>query len=278
MLVDSHVHMWKLGGELDYSWVNGTPLERSFVIDDLKQEAGNHVPDKIVFVEAGCPPQQGIKEAEWVAATAESEPRIQAIVASAPLEQGEAVRGHLEALAAIPLVKGVRRLIQSEGPGFATQPDFVKGVQMLADFGLSFDICILHPQMGDAIELVRQCPNVSFILDHIGKPGIKDGLLDPWREEIRTLAGFPNVYCKISGMVTEANHQSWTRDDLKPYIDHVIDVFGTERVAFGGDWPVFTLATDYPRWVQTLQWATESLSDDEKQKLFGQNALQFYRM
>jgi L-fuconolactonase len=151
-------------------------------------------------------------------------------------------------------------------------------VQLLATYGLSFDICISHSQLANTIKLVAQCPNVQFILDHIGKPDIKNHLLDPWRAEMKTLASFPNVWCKVSGLVTEADHQQWTRDDLKPYIDHVISCFGFDRVIYGGDWPVAYQATDYPRWVETLAWAVSGCSDSELRRLFHDNAVTFYRL
>jgi L-fuconolactonase len=200
------------------------------------------------------------------------------IVASAALEKGEGARPQLEALARIPLVKGIRRLIQGNGLGFCTQADFVRGVQMLPEFGFSFDICIYHPQMGDAIQLVEQCPNVMFLLDHFGKPGVKDNLLDPWREQLHTLAAFPNVYCKISGLATEADHKKWTREQLRPYIDHAIDSFGINRVIYGGDWPVATLAIGYQEWIDTINWATAHLDEAARHKLFVENAVRFYRL
>jgi L-fuconolactonase len=196
------------------------------------------------------------------------------------LEKGDAAKADVEQLlAANPLVKGIRRIIQFEPDiEFCLRPDFVKGVQLLANYGLSFDICISHSQLANTIKLVAQCPNVQFILDHIGKPDIKNHLLDPWRAEMKTLASFPNVWCKVSGLVTEADHQQWTRDDLKPYIDHVISCFGFDRVIYGGDWPVAYQATDYPRWVETLAWAVSGCSDSELRRLFHDNAVTFYRL
>ena len=129
-----------------------------------------------------------------------------------------------------------------------------------------------HDQNGRAV------PEVQFILDHIGKPDIKNKLLDPWRAEIKTLSEFPNVWCKVSGLVTEADHENWTREQLKPYIDHVIECFGFDRVMYGGDWPVAFQATEYPRWVETLDWAIEGCTDKELKKLFRDNAAAFYRL
>ena len=126
--------------------------------------------------------------------------------------------------------------------------------------------------------MMRKCPEVSFILDHIAKPGIKAGLLDPWRAHIREMAALPNVVCKLSGVTTEADHKTWTRDQLRPYIDHVIESFGPDRILYGGDWPVSELAGSYLQWLATLDWATAGFSPADKRKLFRDNAIKAYRL
>lgn len=277
-IVDTHVHLWD-PNHINYPWLAGVPaIDRPFVLEDFRAASAGLNVEKIVFMECDAAAEDGLKEAAWVSSLAQEEPRIQGIIAFAPLEQGEGVSGYLQQLVKDPLVKGVRRLIQAEGPGFAIQPDFVKGVQLLPTYNLSFDLCLRHYQLADTIKLVEQCPEVSFILDHIGKPDIKGQLFDPWRAEIKALANFPNAYCKISGLVTEADLENWTREDLKPYIDHVIEVFGPDRIIYGGDWPVSTQATTYKTWVETLDWATKVLSDEERHKLFYENAISFYRL
>ncbi|HEX5418071.1 MAG TPA: amidohydrolase family protein, partial [Chloroflexota bacterium] len=219
-------------------------------------------------------------EARWVVERAKEDARLRGIVPWAPLEHGDRARSFLEALVELsPLVKGIRRIIQFEPDlEFCLRPDFVRGVQILPEYGLSFDICIDHRHLANAIKLVGRCPETSFILDHIGKPLIKEQVLDPWRAQIKELAGFPNVLCKVSGLVTEADHQTWTPDDLRPYVDHVVEVFGEDRIAFGGDWPVAFQASTYPRWVETLDRLTAGLSAEGKRKLFSQNATRFYRL
>lgn len=279
-IIDSHIHFWN-PSHLRYDWLTTVPaINKVFLPPDLPQSSKGWEMAGLVFVQAGGAPEQGLDEAQWVAELAQSDERIQGIVAFGALENGDSERASLEKLVNMPLVKGVRRLIQSEALGFSIQPDFIKGVQALRDYGLSFDICIKHHQLGDTIELVKQCPDVSFVLDHIGKPDIKNGLLDPWREQLKTLAGFENVHCKLSGMVTEADLENWTPADLQPYVDHVLECFGIERLMFGGDWPVVRLAkkATYPRWVQTALDAVIGLSDAEKDKLFYENAQAFYRL
>jgi L-fuconolactonase len=277
-IIDSHIHFWN-PQHLRYTWLDDLPtLNKSFLPANLPVSGDGWTMDKLVFVQADCIEDQGLDEADWVSSLAKHDARIAGIVAYAPLQLDDMAREYLRRLKHQRLVKGVRRLIQSEPLGFCTQPRFVRGVQMLTEFGFSFDICIRHWQMGDAIELVRQCPNVQFVLDHIGKPDIKSGLLDPWREQIKTLASFPNVMCKISGLVTEANTEQWTPADLQPYIDHVIEAFGIDRLMFGGDYPVLELASSYERWLATIFAATASLSEAEKSKLFYENASKFYRL
>jgi L-fuconolactonase len=276
--IDTHVHYWDQA-VLRYDWLNTVPaINRPFLPADLVEAStGLHL-EKIVFVQAAAAPEEAIEEAAWVAKLAENEPRIAGIVADAALERGEAVRAQLKGLSVYPLVKGVRRLIQGEPLGFAIQPDFVRGVQILGDFGYSFDICIFHPQMRDAIQLVSECPNVSFVLDHIGKPDIRNGVMQPWADQIAELASYPNVHCKLSGMVTEADHEQWTADDLRPYAGHVLQIFGADRLMFGGDWPVATLASTYRRWFETALDFISGLSDGDRQKVLYDNAVQFYRL
>ena len=278
-IVDTHLHLWD-PGSLRYPWLDGNELlNKPYLLDDYKKATSPVQIEKMVFLQCECIPAQFMQEAEWVTELSKVDPRIQGIVPWAPLEDGDAARPALEALAKNPLIKGVRRIIQFEpDPAFCLHPDFVRGVQALPDYGLSFDICIHEGQLANTIKMVEQCPNVQFILDHIGKPQIKNHLLEPWRTDLRQLAEFPNVWCKVSGLVTEADHKSWTPADLRPYIDHVIASFGFDRVIYGGDWPVAFQATEYPRWVSTLEDAVAGASEQEKRALFHDNAISFYRL
>jgi L-fuconolactonase len=230
--------------------------------------------ESMVFVQADCASSQALDEVDWINTL---DDRIQAIVAFAPLENGDAVRDWLDQLARYPHVKGVRRLLQSEADGFALQPGFIHGVQALADYDFSFDICVYHHQLPDVIALVQHCPNVRFVLDHAGKPNIKDGLYDPWREHIESLAQFENVDCKISGLVTEADHAHWALNNLAPYIEYLLSTFGSQRLMFGSDYPVVNLAGGYERWFNASLDLLSHLSDDEKYNVFYHNARSFYR-
>lgn len=278
-IVDTHLHLWDLG-RLRYPWLASEPaLNRSHRMADYRAACGSVAVAKMVFLQCDCDPAQFAAECDWVTEVAQEDPRLRGIVPWAPLERGEGALPALERLAANPLVKGVRRLIQSEpDPEFCLRPDFVRGIQLLPRFGLTFDLCIKHLQLANTIRLVRQCPDVKFILDHIAKPDIKSGRLDPWRAELRELAALPNTWCKLSGLATEADHGRWTAADLRPYIDHVMTCFGPDRVLFGGDWPVSTLATDYPRWVETVDAALAGCTPDELHRVYVRNAEKFYRV
>jgi L-fuconolactonase len=278
-IVDTHLHVWD-PRLLRYPWLDDVPLlNKPYPLEDYHHARGPVEVGQMVFVQCEADFSQFMDEARWVEQLAGQDSRLTGIVPWAPLENGESARPAVEALASNPHVKGIRRIIQFEPDiDFCLRPDFVRGVQLLADYQLSFDICIAARHLPNTIALVRQCPDVRFILDHIGKPDIKNHVLDPWREQVRTLAGFPNVWCKVSGLATEADHRSWTKEQLKPYIDHVIECFGFERVIYGGDWPVAVQATTYPRWVETLLWAVEGCSDNELKRLFRDNAVEFYRL
>jgi L-fuconolactonase len=177
------------------------------------------------------------------------------------------------------VARGVRRLIQNQpDPEFVLRSDVIAATKLLPKYNLSFDLCIFHHQLKNTIAYVRACPDVFFIMDHIAKPGIKAGLVEPWEADMRELASLPNVVCKLSGVTTEADHDHWTPAQLKPYIDHVIDVFGFDRLMYGGDWPVSELAGPYTAWLDVLDNITASCSDSERRKLFRENAQKFYRL
>ena len=278
-IIDTHLHVWD-PEHLDYPWLEEVPfLNRPFLIRDYQKACGKVDVAKMVFVQAEVDSSQYRKEVEWVTSVAKEDPRIGAIVAWAPLEKGNEAAPELEELAKNPLVKGIRRIIQFEPDiEFCLRPGFVRGVQLLSTYGLTFDICINHLQMANAIKMVEQCSDVNFVLDHIGKPNIKDQVFEPWKTELKILSGFSNVRCKMSGLVTEADPENWTREDLKPYIHHVLECFGFGQTMYGGDWPVAAQATEYQRWVETLEWAVGGSGNDALHALFNENAADFYSL
>ena len=279
-IVDAHVHLYD-PARISYPWMRDVPaLDAAHLPERFFAEHGKVEVEALVFVEVNAAAGEHLAEACFVDSAAATEPRIQAIVACLPLGQTASISPDLEALAAMPRVKGVRTLIQThlDEPGWALQPHFVQNVRAVADYDLSFDLCLYHPQLRDVITLVRQCPAVRFVLDHIGKPGIRDGLLQPWMSELKILADEPNVCCKISGVVTEADHAHWTEAQVTPYIDHAIECFGFERTMFGGDWPVSTLATSYQRWVDVVDQVLKGASEAERRQLYRDTATAFYQL
>lgn len=255
-------------------------LRKPFGRDELRVASANVDIEGVVYVQVDTTPAYGLLEARWAAAQAHAHPRIAAIVAWAPVEDGSIVRAYLDELTAVsPLIRGVRRLIQSEpDPSFCLQPDFLTALRLLPEYDLSFDICVRHDQLPAAVRMVRACPETRFILDHLGKPPVRQGILDPWRRDIDDMARLPNVVCKISGLVTEGDHTHWSAAEIAPYIAHALTSFGEDRVLFGGDWPVVTLASSYQRWVETLTQLTRTLSVEACEKLWRENARCTYRI
>jgi L-fuconolactonase len=278
-IVDSHVHLCE-PKRFGYGWTKNAPsLNRQVLPSDFIKAAGSVKVDQFIFVEVDVDFPQHLGEAEWVAGMAKSDQRLTGMVAALPLEKGKAIEHELHELRRHKILRGIRRLIQTQpDPEFCIRPQFIEALNLLASNDLPFDICILHHQMPNVIKMVRRCPEVRFVLDHIGKPGIKAGIFDPWRQQLKELAAMPNVHCKISGVTTEADHKNWTREQLKPYIAHTIETFGFNRVMYGGDWHVSELAGTYPEWVEIVDWVVEEATPEEKSRLFRENAISFYQL
>lgn len=295
-LIDSHVHFWSAPG-LQYDWLAAVPRIAAphgpvehHQESAAAREAGLQLRG-LVFVEAGRAPAQGLAEAKWVASlgaepAAKPATPILGIVAHASLELGAAVRPSLALLAQLraapnrPPVVGIRRNYQDEAPGFAQQPSFARGLRALPDFGFTHDLCIRWHQIEETCELVARCPGVQFVLDHCAKPAIatpRPADADRrWRAGLRALAARPNVVCKLSGLVTEADHARWRPADLWPYLDYALEVFGPERLLFGSDWPVVKLASSWARWLFTLREALQHLTEAEQAAIFAGNARRVY--
>jgi L-fuconolactonase len=278
-IIDSHVHLLDQN-RFGYSWANGAPaLKRDWSVGDLVRSAKPYEIEGLVFVEVDVDAPQHLEEAQWVDGLAAEDRRVLGAVVCLPLERGAAIEPELAEVAALSSVRGVRRLIQNQpDPDYAVRPDVLAALRLLPRYGLAFDVCIFHRQAAKALEMMRACPEVAFVLDHIGKPGIKDGLTEPWRRDLREMAALPNVVCKLSGVTTEADHRAWSRDQLRPYIDHVVECFGPDRIMYGGDWPVSELAGGYLQWLATLEWSVAGFTPEEKRKLFRDNAARAYRL
>ena len=277
-IVDTHQHL--LDKDLfHYAWVEPLPaLNRSFRPQDYREASRGLEIEKTVFVEVDVDEAQMTDEASHIARLADDPANhIAGIVASGRPEK-DGFEAHLEKLAKHPKVKGVRRILHTGPDEVGMAAKFVENVARLEKYNLSFDICVLARQLPVAINLAQKCPGVSFILDHCGVPEVKDQRLDPWRERIRELSKFPNVSCKVSGLVAYADPANWKADDLRPFVDHAIECFGWDRVMFGSDWPVCNLTASYSRWVETLRALTQSAGEANQKKLFHDNAIRVYRL
>ena len=278
-IVDCHVHFLDPAVQ-SYPWLEAVPLiNRTFGPSDYQAACGSVTVEQFVFVEADAVPEQRFAEAEFVTRLPIKGPKLGGIVASALVEHGAAVREEIERLLAIGPLRGIRRQIQNRPEqGWCLQPGFVEGVRVLADFGLPFDICIKSHQLGDATELVRRCPDVTFVLNHLGKPGIAAGSREPWWQEIQAMARLPNVVCKIAGVTTEADHAAWTIAQIRPYIDHTLDCFGLDRCLFASDWPVMNLSHSFAGWIATLDEILDGASASELRGFYRDNAIRVYRL
>jgi L-fuconolactonase len=274
-IIDAHVHLWDTR-RLNYPWLQKQPsLARPFVLADLDAAVRGCGIESVVVVEAACEPDQAVDEVRWLHELADGASKIAAIVASAPLERGDAVEPILKEHARYPLVRGIRREIVGEGPGFCVRPDFLRGLELIAERGWSFDIVVRPEQLADAGLMVERSPRVQFVLDHIGSPDIAGGKLEPWKSSLRRLSQQPNVWCKLSGVITRAR-PGWTAEDLGPYLKHVLDCFGPERVMFASDWPVITRAGRIEDWLAALRRLLAGHGETEQELMMRRNAARFY--
>ncbi len=272
MKLDAHQHFWSYD-ETQYPWIpKDSPLHRDWLPGDLALLLAAAGLDGCIAVQA----RQTLEESRWLLALAEHHDIIKGVVGWVDLRHAQ-VEEDLAALAAHPKFVGVRHVVQDEPDvNFMLEANFLRCIGKLRKFGLTYDILIFPKQLPAAIELVRRFPEQPFVLDHIAKPLIKDGTLSPWREQIRELAKSSNVLCKVSGMVTEADHHFWKLDDFRPYLDVVFEAFGEDRLMYGSDWPVCLLAANYAQAIELVCSYVAPLSSTAQEKIFGANAARFY--
>jgi L-fuconolactonase len=274
MTIDAHHHLWRYSAA-EYGWI--TPemkvIRRDFLPADLEPLMHHFGIEGTVAVQA----RQTLEETTWLLGLSEKHPLIRGVVGWVPLTEGAGVKRSLERFAAHKRLRAVRHVVQDEpDPQYILRKDFNEGVSALREFGLRYDILIFERHLPAAIEFVDRHPNQTFILDHIAKPRIKDRIISPWDRNMRELAKRQNVYCKLSGMITEADPRHWTAEGLQPYIDVVIGAFGSRRVMYGSDWPVMLLAGDYERWYRTVRLAIAKLSLAEQDRIMGETAAEAY--
>ena len=279
-IIDTHLHLWD-PRQLRYSWLGGIGmLNRPCLADDYRRAGAGLDIEAMVFMECVADAGQFETEVRFVEQQAKNDPRIKAIVAQADLAQGSRVAQSLERLqATTPLLRGIRQNIEAQpDPEFCLRPAFIAGVRSLASLNLHFEICANFRHMRAVLGFARQVPEVRLMLDHCGKPDIRGRQIEPWRSEMRALAALPDVCCKISGLMTEADLERWKDEDILPYIDAAIDTFGFERIVFGSDWPVCLLAGTLERWMRLLDRALQGVPQADLDRFYRLNTLDFYRL
>jgi len=277
MRIDSHQHFWKYSPR-DYGWINDgmALLKKDYLPPDLAGLLESNHLDGSVAVQA----RQCLEETRWLLELADSFPFIKGVVGWVDL-RSDRVQAQLERFAPHPKLVGVRHVVQDEPDNrFLLDKRFMRGVEKLLDYDLTFDILIFPKQLVAAIEFVASFPQHRLVVDHLAKPFIKAGIMETWRQQMLEIAAFPNVCCKISGLVTEADWLGWRYEDFEPYLDVVFTAFGKHRVMFGSDWPVCTVAASYNQVVSVVDaWLRKNkVSQQEQDAVRGGNAVEFYRL
>ncbi len=279
VFTDSHVHFWD-SSLRSYPWLAGVPsISGPHGPRELARDADDIPPSRVVFVQADCDRAAASDEVAWAESFAGGPAPVAGIVAFAPMDAGAGTVAALRELVRRPLVRGVRHLIQGEtDPRFCLSTAFVAGVRKCGELGLSFDICVRHPQLASVVELVRLCPSTAFILDHAGKPDLRSEMLESWKRHVSELAACANVDCKISGLVTEAGTAALDPERFVPTISHLLQTFGPSRLLFGSDWPVVKLASPYTTWTHMARSLLAHLPQPDQDAIFNSNAARAYRL
>jgi L-fuconolactonase len=275
MTIDSHQHFWKYN-PAEYAWLDEpkSVIRKDFLPENLLPLLAPAGVDGVITVQA----RQSLDETNWLLGLAADHKFIRGVVGWVPLIS-EKIKNDLEAVGADPKLRGIRHVLESEADDqFMLRDDFNRGVALLKEFGLAYDLLVFARQLPQAIRLVDRHPEQIFVLDHIAKPSIKTAEREPWAKFIKELSRRTNVYCKVSGMVTEADWQSWTDAGLREYFDIVLEAFSPARLIAGSDWPVCLVACGYKRWWDIQRQWVAGLSETEREQFLGQNAIKAYNL
>jgi L-fuconolactonase len=275
MKIDAHQHFW-IYDQKEYSWINDemSILKRDFLPDNLKREIVSIGFDGSIAVQA----RQTIDETEWLLELAEQNDIIKGVVGWLDI-RSQKFKHQLQKYAKRTKLVGIRHVVQDEADDrFMLRSEFIEGIRELENYDLVYEILIFEDQLPAAVDLVSRFPNHRFVLDHIGKPKISYTLLEPWKSLISELAEFPGVYCKVSGLVTEADWKNWQTEDFRPYLDTVFEAFGADRILYGSDWPVCTVAASYKDVFDIVNSYIEQFSPDDQNNILGENTVRLYRL
>jgi L-fuconolactonase len=272
--IDAHQHYWHYDPAA-YAWLDASmrPLQRHFTPDDAWREMRQAGFERSIAVQV----RQSLEETRWLLGLADAHPFIAGVVGWVDL-RSPTVEADLDAIAAHRKLIGVRHIVQAEPEGFLASPEFRRGVARLERYGLTYDVLVYARQLPDAVDFVRALPEQRFIVDHLAKPDIKGRGHAPWRQHFEALAELPHVWCKLSGLVTEADWGTWTIDHLRPYIQTALDCFGPERLMIGSDWPVCTVAGSYARTMQAMESALDGCTPAERASVLGGTAQRLWNL
>ncbi len=275
--IDAHQHFWQLSLPFDTAWLREpqhAPICRDYLPADLKPHLDRCGIEKSIFVQT----QHDLNENRWALSLAEHYDFIAGVVGWVDLKSADCESQVLE-FKSHPRFVGVRHITQGESdPDFIIRPDVLRGLKVLEKYEIPFDLLFYVKHLRHAKTVARHVPGLPLVIDHLAKPRIKDGEIDEWLPHLKAAAACPNVYCKLSGMITEANWTQWKPTDLQPYVDHALELFGPERCMYGSDWPVCELAGSYEQAYGAIKECLSGLSADEQAKIFGDTAAQFYRL
>ncbi len=275
MIVDSHQHFWQVG-RFDYPWMSSDVkvLYRDYLPDQLEPLLNENGVTRTVLVQAS----NSVDESRWLLKLADAHPFIAGVVGWVNLMSPD-VDQQLDELSAHPKFKGVRHLVESEPEdGWLIQPQVLNGLKRLSAHGLTYDLLVQPRHLKYLPKLADSCPELSLVVDHMAKPPIASGALDQWSRELKTVADYENIHCKLSGLVTEANWSTWTVDDLRPFVECVVELFGPKRLMFGSDHPVCLLAASYTHVLESFQEILAGFSDEDRDQVFAGNATRFYSL
>jgi L-fuconolactonase len=274
MTIDTHVHFWKYDKDRD-SWITNDMkiLKQDYLPEHLIQSLRRNDVDGCVAVQAS----QTEYDTHFLVELAKTHPEIKGVVGWVDL-QNTNMEERLDYFSQYSIIKGWRHVVQSEPDDFLLGENFQRGIRALAKYDFTYDILIYHHQLKPAVRFVSKFPYQKFIIDHCAKPDIKKKGIEEWSKQIKEIATFPNVHCKISGLLTEANWKTWSAKDFYPYLDVVFEAFGADRLLFGSDWPVMLLSGIYVQWKSLLEKYMENMTEEDRQNVFGENAMSFYNL
>jgi L-fuconolactonase len=274
-MIDSHQHFWQVG-RFDYPWMTSDLgiLYRDYLPQELAPILSNNGVEKTVLVQAS----NSVPESRWLLNLADENNFIAGVVGWVDLMSPD-LDAQLGELTAHPKFKGVRHLVETEPhDDWLVQPSVLSGLRRVSTYNLSYDLLVHRRHLKYVPQVAETCPELALVVDHLAKPPIAKYELKEWSQAFKPLASYPNIHCKLSGLVTEADWTSWQTDDLRPFVDFALESFGTDRLMFGSDYPVCLLASSYNRVLESFQEILKSLSDAEREKVFSSNAARLYRL